>query len=148
MSVIAVVGVMPMYISSRRKKCSMRSKMSLSLSRLVLVSLTACEPQCQNICVSEKMKNPDQEESPDRGKDCVCWWKCLKLHITTETLHEKNKVILTSPTPWPTVAENAYTTFTVGATHLVSPSSLFLDWLDPWTCSRRTVMIASAELHD
>ena len=45
--VIVIVGVMPAYISSRRKKYSMRLKTSLSLSRLVIVSLAAWEPLCQ-----------------------------------------------------------------------------------------------------
>jgi hypothetical protein len=44
MSVIAVVGVMLAYISSRLKKRSMRLKTSISLSLSELVSLAAWEP--------------------------------------------------------------------------------------------------------
>ena len=44
MSVIAVVGVMLAYISSRLKKRSMRLKTSISLSLSELVSLVAWEP--------------------------------------------------------------------------------------------------------
>jgi hypothetical protein len=41
MSLIALVGVMLVYISSRRKKCSTRLKMSISLSLLALAALAA-----------------------------------------------------------------------------------------------------------
>src|SRR6267154_1714626 len=47
MSIIAVVGVIPVYISSRWKKRSIRFKMSTSLSRLALASLAAWR-RCQN----------------------------------------------------------------------------------------------------
>jgi len=46
-SVIAAVGVRTVYISSRRKKCSMRLKVSIIFSRPVLASLAAwgrCQP--------------------------------------------------------------------------------------------------------
>jgi hypothetical protein len=57
-------------------------------------------------------------------------------------------LIFTGPTPLPRVAENEYKTFTVGATHLVSPSSLFWGWLNAGICSLRTVRIASGESQD
>ncbi|KAH9990340.1 hypothetical protein BJV77DRAFT_1013145 [Russula vinacea] len=52
------------------------------------------------------------------------------------------------PTPLPSAAENEYRTFTVGATHLVSPSSVFWCWLNTGICSLRTVRIASGESQD
>jgi hypothetical protein len=52
------------------------------------------------------------------------------------------------PNTLPMVAENEYRTFTVGATHFVSPSSPFWDWLNAGICSRRTVRIASGESQD
>ena len=46
------------------------------------------------------------------------------------------------------VAENAYRRFTVGVIHFVSPSSSFLDSLNPGICARTTVRTASGESHD
>ena len=75
------------------------------------------------------MKDTDREENADPRKDYISRWECLKVNVRAGILHEENR-ILTSPTPWPSVAENAYRTFTVGATHFVSLSSLFWDWLN------------------
>jgi hypothetical protein len=41
-------------------------------------------------------------------------------------------LVFTSPTPPARMAENEYRTFTIGATHLVSPSSLFWDTKLEW----------------
>ena len=79
------------------------------------------------------MKDTYQQENANPRKDCICRRKGLKVNIRTEILHEKYNVIFTSPAPCPMVAENAYMTFTVGVTHFVSPSSLFLDLLDAGT---------------
>ena len=57
-------------------------------------------------------------------------------------------LILTSPTPWPTVDENAYRTFTVGVTHFVRRSSPFWDWLNAGIRSRRAARTASGESQD
>ena len=60
----------------------------------------------------------------------------------------QNVPIHTSPTPCPTIAENAYSTFTVGETHFVSLSSSFWGWLNAGIWSRRTVRMASGESQD
>jgi hypothetical protein len=89
MSVIATVGVRTVYISSRRKKCSMRLKTSAILSWLVLASLAAWEPRCQNSLRKRRMKDTDQEENADPRKDCICRWECLKACVKAEILRDK-----------------------------------------------------------
>jgi hypothetical protein len=131
MSVIAAVGVRTVYISSRRKKCSTRLKISIIFSWLALASLAAWwEPRCQNGLRKRHMEDTDQEENADPRKDCICRWECLKVYVKTENSPRQNISIRTSPIPWPTVAENAYNTLTVGETHFVSLSSPFWDWLN------------------
>jgi hypothetical protein len=89
MLVIPAVGVRAVYISSRRKKCSMRLKMSIIFSWPVLASLAAWEPRCQNGLHKRQMKGTDQEENADTRKDCVCWWECLKVYVKAEILHDE-----------------------------------------------------------
>ena len=57
-------------------------------------------------------------------------------------------LILTSAIPWPSASENAYNTFTVGVTHVVSRPSASWDSLNPEIWPRRTVRIASGERQD
>jgi hypothetical protein len=89
MSVIAVVGVRTVYISSRRKKCSMRLKMSIIFSWLPLAFLAAWEPWCQNSLRKRDMKNTNQEENADPRKDCICRLECLIVNVKAEILHDK-----------------------------------------------------------
>jgi hypothetical protein len=84
MSVIAVVGVIPAYISSRWKKRSMRFKMSISLSRLVLASLAAWG-RCQNRLRKGGMHDTDREKDPDSHKNCICRWESLKNRTLEQT---------------------------------------------------------------
>ena len=94
------------------------------------------------------MNDTDREEYADPSKYDARRWICLKVDIRIEILHERNTLIFTIPTLWPTVAENAYRTFTVGITHFVILLSPFSDWLNVGISSRRTVRIASGELQD
>ena len=64
MSLIALVGVMLVYISSRQKKCSMRLKMSISLSWLALASLVAWV-RCQNRSHKGEMWDTDRKKVAD-----------------------------------------------------------------------------------
>ena len=94
------------------------------------------------------MKDTDREENANPREYYIHRWKYLRVNIRAGILHTQNILILTSPIPWPSVSENAYNTFTVGATHLASPSSPFWDSLNPGVWSRRTVRIASDEWQD
>ena len=92
-SVIAVVGGIPMYISSRWKKCSMRLKMSMSLSRLALASLAAWGP-CQNRLDKGETHDTDRKKDPNSRKNCVCSWECLKtirVDVLTTGYHDNHK---------------------------------------------------------
>jgi predicted membrane channel-forming protein YqfA (hemolysin III family) len=60
MSLIALVGVMLVYISSRRKKFSIRLKMSISLAWLALASLAAWA-RCQDGSHDRKMEETDRK---------------------------------------------------------------------------------------
>ena len=89
MSVIAAVGVRIVYISSRRKKCSMRLNMPIIFSSLALASLAACEPRCQISLRKRYMKDTDQEENANPRKDYICRWKSLKVYVKAEAIHDK-----------------------------------------------------------
>ena len=88
-SVIAVVGGIPVYISSRWKKRSMRLKMSMSLSRLALASLAARE-RCQNRLDKGEMHDTDRKKDPNSRKNCICSRECLEKKIRADLRHEKN----------------------------------------------------------
>ena len=75
-SVIALVGGIPVYISSRRKKRSMRFKISTSFSRLALASLAAWR-QCQSR-LSRETLGTDQKKNPDSRKNCIRRRECLE----------------------------------------------------------------------
>jgi hypothetical protein len=122
MSLIALVGVMLVYISSRRKKCSMRLKLSISFPWLALASLAAWV-QCQNKSHDRKMQeNRPKEER--RSLRRLHWLVGMPVNkCQGRNSPRRNVLIFTSPTPWPMVPENEYKTFTVGVTHFVSPSS-------------------------
>jgi hypothetical protein len=148
MSLIAMVGVIPVYISSRPKKRSMRLKSSMSLSWLALASLTAWEP-----CVSKWAALGNHEGHRPRGERRSPQISHLPVEMPasiylSRDYSRENVLILTSPIPCPIVSENAYKTFTVGLTHFVRPSSPFWDWLNAGICSRRTVRMASGESQD
>ena len=87
MSVIAVVGEILVYISSRWKNLSMRLKISTSLSWLAPASLAAWELRCQNNLRKQQMKDTDQEENADSSENCICRWKCLRINV--KNIYEK-----------------------------------------------------------
>ena len=89
MGLIAAVGVMPVYISSRPKKRSMRLKSSMSLSLLEPASLAAWELWGQNMLHKATMKDTDQEKNADASKDRISRWECLKVNVRAGILHEK-----------------------------------------------------------
>jgi hypothetical protein len=89
MALIAAVGVMPVYISSRPKKRSMRLKSSMSLSLLEPASLAAWEPWGQNMLHKGTMKDTDQEKNADASKDRISRWECLKVNVRAGILHER-----------------------------------------------------------
>ena len=35
------------------------------------------------------MRDTNREENTDSCKDCICRWKCLKVNIRAEILHQK-----------------------------------------------------------
>src|SRR5882757_2910932 len=80
MSLIALVGVMLVYISSRRKKCSIRLKMSIILSWRALASLAAWA-RCQNRSRDRKTQETDRKENANPCEDYTCWWECLPINI-------------------------------------------------------------------
>jgi hypothetical protein len=63
--------------------------MSIIFSWLVLASLAAWEPRCQNSLRKRQMKDTDQEENADPRKDCICHWECLKVYVKVEILQDK-----------------------------------------------------------
>ena len=42
-----------------------------------------------NSLYTQHMKDTDQEEYADPRKNCICWWKCLKVYVKVEVLHDK-----------------------------------------------------------
>ena len=87
--VIAIDGLMLIYVSSRWKKCSMRLKTSMSLSRLELSSLAAWEHGCKNRLREEDMNHTNREENADSSNYDIRRWICLKVGIKIEILHEE-----------------------------------------------------------
>ena len=76
--VIAAVGVMLVYISSRWKKLSILLKASISLSCTALASLAAWDPLCQNRSHKREMQDTNREENTYPCKYYNCRWECLK----------------------------------------------------------------------
>src|ERR1700684_2167829 len=116
----------------------MRLKSSISLSRLALPSLAACEP-----CMSKGSAQGNHEGyGPKEGRQFPQRLHSQKGMPEKQTLEPKhsrgNSLIFTSPRPPPIVEENEYKTFTVGVTHFVSLSSPFWGSLNAGICSRRT----------
>ena len=102
MSVIAIVGVMLVYISSLWKKFSMRPKMSISLSWIALASLAAWGPGCQNWSHKRKMQDTDRKKNANPSKDRSCRWECLKINVRAGIRHDKvpRYSLVQQPGPW------------------------------------------------
>jgi hypothetical protein len=88
MFVIAIDGLMLIYISSRWKKCPIRLKASMSLSRLEPTSLAAWG-RCENRLQKGDVSDTNRKENADPSKYDIRRWVCLKVDIRIEILHEE-----------------------------------------------------------
>src|SRR6266403_2869133 len=127
--IMALDGLMLIYVSSRWKKSSMWLKRSISLSRLALSSLAAWEARVsKSVAQGRYERHRDRPRGERRSQQILHWYvEMPESRYKNRNSSRGNILIFTFPTISPMAAENKYRTFTVGVTHFVSLSSPFLD---------------------